>query len=64
MWYEGGAREKIKKIILGMLSWRFSLMSQFDRMDEGNVFPDPKWKCQIASVPKEKYINFTQKKDI
>lgn len=42
MWYEGGAREKIKKIILGMLSWRFSLMSQFDRMNEGNVFPDLK----------------------
>lgn len=37
-----GRGRGFKNIILGMLSWRFSLMSQFDRMEKGNVFPDPK----------------------
>lgn len=37
----GGARERIKNSFWGMLSWRFSLMSQFDRMDNGGgrAFP-------------------------
>lgn len=35
----GGPREQIKKIILGTLSWQFSLMSQFDRMDKGKLSP-------------------------
>lgn len=33
----GGAREHVKKFILGMLSWQFSLMSQFDGMNEAGV---------------------------
>lgn len=49
-----GEGEDLKKIILGMLSWRFSLMSQFDMMEKGNVLPDSKGNMKTPDYVRAK----------